>query len=372
MAADDQIFLKKLNRRTRFTQFLVWIALFFTAVGIAAGYKNWLRIHEKAKASLVGVAQIKSEMPELAKNKTLEQLSSKVDLLSKDGKEIIGDALIELRNIQDSTQHLADTVYTQVESLTQQQSITSHTQAPSVQNWSLSEVHFLLQMGTQALQLRRDKMGALSAFNLADQLLLKKGSVELLPLRKQISNDIALITQYQLPKINLISSIIDDLLIELKPEIIAPKAEKPSATMEKDLATEKLLKKKAGESLVSRVKKTINEAVVVKRFDKPLQEEMDALSKDSLYQLLSIRLETLRLMLLQGRNDNYHKQLTRINSLLKTYYSDVKYSLLKSQINQLQDIELSPRIPNISSSLTMLESLMSESPKTSIEVKLEN
>ena len=65
---DDQLkLLKKINRRTRFTQFLAWLALFFTAVGIAAGYKNWLRIHDKAKLNLRNVEEIRGEMPDFAK-----------------------------------------------------------------------------------------------------------------------------------------------------------------------------------------------------------------------------------------------------------------------------------------------------------------
>ncbi len=363
MPIDDQTLLKKLNRRTRFTQFLVWIALFFTAVGIAAGYKNWLRIHQKAKAGLTGVAALESELPKLAKKKQLELLTNKVEILSSDGKEFIEGALKELRSVQDSTQHIADSVYSQIEALTLKQTSTAQNQAPTVQNWSLSEVRFLLEMGMQALQIRRDKVGAVAAFSRADQLLLKRGSIDLLPLRKQISIDLALISQYVLPEVSVLSNTIDGLLKELEPEIIVPEPSKLETTMKKDLDKEELLRKKAGESIVTRVKKTLNDAVVIKRFDKPLQEEMDALSKESLFQLLSLRLETLRLMLLQGRNENYHKQIKRIKELLKSYYSESKFTSLEAKLTKLADVNLSPTIPDISASLKLLDSLINEDSK---------
>ena len=355
---DNQKLLSKLNSRTRFTQFLVWLALFFTAAGIAAGYKNWLRIHEKAKTSLAGVAQLKSEIPELAKKKQLELLTAKVEVLSKEGKEHLDGALKELRNIQDSTQHIADTVYTQVEGLTLQQEVGVKTQAPSNQDWSIAEIHFLLLSASQTLQLKHNKEGAITALNLADQLLVKKGSTNLLPLRKQISTDIALLKQYKQPNITALSEKVDLLLEQLKPKVVKQEKKATKVIDTDEVQKTKSDKKEETESLVSRVKKTLTEAVVVRKFDRTLQEEMDELSKESLYQLLSLRLETLRLMLLQARDENYHKQLARIKTLIKSYYPEKDYKNLEKHLDELNAVDLTPKVPNVSGSLKMLESMM--------------
>jgi len=357
--------LKKLNRRTRFTQFLVWIALFFTAVGIAAGYKNWLRIHEKAKAGLAGVAEIQEQLPNLAQKSQVIKLQNKVDVQLEKYKEQFTGSVKELRHIQDSTQHIADTVYTQIESLTaQQESITPTQQAaPTVQDWSLSEVHFLLQTALQVFKIKQDKAGATKALNLADQLLLKRGDSKLLPLRKQISDDIALISQYQAADISLIFKQVTSLQDALKPKKKQPE-EQTLDTEKKEEAATQAPEKEAqnqGESLVSRVKKTINEAVVIRKFDKSLHEEMDKVTQESLYQLLSLRLETLRNLALLGLNKDFHEQIVRIESLLKKYYSNDKFSSLKKQLDTLNSVNLNPEIPDISKSLRLLESITPQS-----------
>lgn len=355
---EDQKFLRRLNRRTRFTQFLVWIALFFTAAGIAAGYKNWLRIHDKAKAGLAGVAEIRRETPTFAKKEQVLSIQATVNNQLKNNTEHLDSALKELRQIQDSTQHIADTVYTQVEALTLRQETTNTLQTPVIQDWSLSEVHFLLLTANQIFDLKKDKKGAIKAMTLADQLLLKRGATELLPLRKQISQDIALLAQFTSPDIDALSNTINTLQKQLEPHtpenIIAEEKK-----MQESLSNKELQEPEEEESLVEKVKKTITEAVVVKRNEKPLQDEMDIETQKSLYHLLSLRLETLRLMLLQGRDKNYHQQIDRVELLLKKFYTMEDYTPLIKQLESLKSVNLSPEKPDITKSLTLLESMMS-------------
>jgi len=161
---DQQQLLKKLNRRTRFTLFLVWIALFFTAAGIAAGYKNWLRIHEKAKAGLAGIAKIQQEIPGFAKKEQVVPLQKAVTQQLQDNKAYVKKSLVELRQIQQSTEHLAQSVYKQVEQLTAKQDSSANIKMPSVvSDWTLLDVRFLLQTANQVLLLKQDKQAALQA-----------------------------------------------------------------------------------------------------------------------------------------------------------------------------------------------------------------
>ena len=62
--------------------------------------------------------------------------------------------MTELRTIQDSTQHIAETVYVQVEALTKQQA-PIQAQTPTIKDWSLGEVHFLLQTAIQRFELKK-------------------------------------------------------------------------------------------------------------------------------------------------------------------------------------------------------------------------
>lgn len=357
MNDEQTLFLKKLNRRTRFTQFLAWLALFFTMVGIAAGYKNWLRIHDKAKAGIKGVVEIKSELPNFVLKERLVILEKKINDNLKGNKAHLDAAMHELRNIQDSTQHIAETVYIQVEALTKQQEAVVKIQTPTIKDWSLGEVHFLLQTAVQRFNLKQDQSGAIAAFKLADTLLVERGSIELLPVRKQISKDIAAVNQYAIADTSALSQKIDGLLSQLKP---APEP-KEKETKVAELIPEKKINEQQtiqNESLVSRVKNSINNAVVIRKEEKTLQAEMEFEAKERLYQLLSLRLETLRMMLLQGDDKNYHQQVKRIKELTKSYYSEGTNGDLLGQLDLLDKANLAPMVPDVSQSLELLEELM--------------
>ena len=367
--SDEQKLLKKLKRRTRFTQFLAWLALFFTAIGIAAGYSNWLRIHERSKDNQAKIEQINKMTPLYANKDKVEKLQHDVNTNLTKNMEHLQGALSQLQNIQDSTQHIADSVYSQVETLTLQQEKSTATRSPTMQDWSLNEVRFLLRTANQSLKLKGDRVGALNALNAADTLLIKRGSTKLLPLRKQISKDIAALTQYMPPNINLLSQQIDQLVDQLKPQK-SPKinpSKEPDQQLNDQSVNQPSNSKAA--SLVNRVKKSFNDAVTIRKFDKSLHDEMSDETKNSLYQLLSLRFETLRLMLLQQRNEAYHKQLKRIKALLQSYYSEAKLENFKVGLEKLEKAELNPAKPELSGSLKLLESLSLSNQRASEKLK---
>lgn len=347
---DQQLFLQKLNRRTRFTQFLVWIALFFTAAGIAAGYKNWLRIHQKSKAGLAGVAEIREEIPSFAKKERILAIQVSVNEQLKNNTVEFDESIKELRQIQQSTKYLAETVQTQIEGIAKQiLPSVSNNKLPVIQEWSLSEVRFLLQTAIHVLTFKQDKQGALTALKLADERILKEGSAELFPLRKQIAKDIARVMQYTLPDVSALSEQISILQKHIEPQSRIEKEIIPS-TLKVD--------EKDQNSIISRVKKTINTAIVVRKFDRPLDVEMNIEMQSAFFQLLSLKLEALRIMLLQRQNKNYHKQLKSIKILLKKYYSESEFKDLKKGLNLLSVDDLQPEIPDISTSVKLFESIL--------------
>ena len=360
---DDHLkILKKMNRRTRFTQFLAWLALFFTAIGIAAGSKHWFRIDDKTKLALQQIKEIEEQIPTFALQEKLAILEKELNENFKENKAHLDKAMSELRTIQDSTQFIADSVYIQAEKLTQQQA-PIQIQTPTLKDWSLGEVHFLLQTAVQQFELKRDKESAIVSFKLADNLLLERGELELLPVRKVISEDIATVNQYKAVDVSNVSQLIDGLLLQLKPsiEIAEVKSESvellPTTKTPENSDTQNI---KPEETLVNRVKKTINDAVVIRKLDKPLQEDLDLDSKERLYQLFSLRFETLKIMLLQADSKNYYKQIERIKNLIVNYYPpEINTDYLK-QLDVLKDIDLSPEIPNANNALILLEKIMKE------------
>ena len=357
---DQQLFLKKLNRRTRFTQFLVWIALFFTAAGIAAGYKNWLRIHQKAKAGLAGIAEIREEIPSFAKKEQISSLQTRLKKQLSDNAEQNNQTVKELKQIELSTKYIANTVYQQIENITKHQESVIGKQLPLVQDWSLSEIRFLLQTAIDILAIKQDKKAAKTALELADKRLLKKGNTDFLPLRKQISLDIARLDQYISPDIVALSKQISTIQNQL--ESVSKKTEeKDAVSLTKDVkTTAKENTNNEKKSIKKWVSKTISDAIVVRKFDQPLKDEMNMEGRKALSQLLSLKLETLRIMLLQGHEKNYHAQIDAIRKLIERYYPEKTFLLYKKQLNDLNSINLNPKLPDISTSLKVFESIALE------------
>lgn len=349
---DDQLkLIQKLNRRTRFTLFLVWIALFFTAAGIAAGYKNWLRIHDKAKAGLAGIAEIREELSGFARQEQVLPLQEEIKKQLTNGTEEVKKTLIELREIQQSTKHSADSVYEQIKQITQRHESSPNIQQPSVtQDWYVAEVRFLLQTAIQVLQLKHDKLAALKALNMADKRLIIIGSSQFLLLRKQISKDIASLYQYETPNLTHLSAKITILQKQLD-------ADRPADR--NIVSAKKTAPETNNNSLINKVKRTINKAVVVRRLGLPLHSEIDAETQKSLSQLLSLKFETLRIMLLQKQNENYHEQLESINKIFQQYYPEKKFNQYKNILTELDSVNLTPAVPDISTSLKLLDSISS-------------
>lgn len=361
---DEQLkLLKKINRRTRFTQFLAWLALFFTAIGIAAGSKHWFRIDDKTKLALHQIQELKQQLPNFALQEKLSVLEKELNDNFKTNKAHLDKAMTELRTIQDSTQYIADSVYVQAEELTKQQPDVK-IQTPTLKDWSLGEVHFLLQTAVQQFELKKDKESSLISFKLADNLLLERGDLDLLPVRKKISEDIAAVNQYAAVDVTALSQKIDSMLTSLKPVIAKTEPNSKNVellpTKDETDGQDNNNNSDKKDTLVNRVKKTINDAVIIRKLDKPLQEDLDVDAKERLYQLFSLRFETLKIMLLQGDNENYQKQLERIKALVNNYYTDEKKETYLEQIKELSKINLSPTLPKANASLQLLEKIMTD------------
>lgn len=357
---DEQLkLIREINRRTRFTQFLAWLALFFTAIGIAAGSKHWFRIDDKTKSALQQIKEIKTELPNFALQERLAILEKEINDNVNVNKTYLDKAMSELRAIQDSTQHIADSVFVQAETLTYQQPEIK-IQTPTLKDWSLGEVHFLLQTAVQQFNLKKDKESAITSFKLADKLLLERGELELLAVRKKISEDIALVNQYKTPDITTLSLKIDALLKELEPII---EVQEPSSENVDLLTINKSTDEKGSDksnSLVNKIKKSVNDAVVIRKLDKPLQKDLDMDAQERLFQLFSLRFETLRIMLFQGDDENYQQQIKRIEPLLENYYPVAEHRLYLEKLSELSQTKLSPESPDINSALQLLQKIMIE------------
>ncbi|QTR50883.1 uroporphyrinogen-III C-methyltransferase [Candidatus Thiothrix anitrata] len=340
-----------------FALFIAILALFFTVVGIAAGYKHWQRMHDKVRTNMSEITTLKQQVTQAPDNSAIEALRQELTEKANQSLANHTEALQEMARMQNQTRQFADTVASQVEQVTFLQARMQQNAAPATaKEWQIAEVTFLLQMANRELHLANNPQTAKASLKEADTLLASVGSVNYLPVRQQIARDISALDATPLPDITGVAQQIHAMILALKPlPALTETATSDAPTT--DIAASDTIdgnslwadyKRKAGEML--------NDAVVVRRFDKPLQSALDADARQHLFQLLHLRLETLRLLVLQRDNSGFHAQIALLRETLKSYYPATQAKPLLENLDKLGKLELQPTLPDISASLKQLES----------------
>lgn len=339
---------------SRFSLFIAWIALFFTVIGIAAGYKNWMQINERAKQATENVKALKQQVSLFANKADVVAFNDQLlaDLERKSQK--LEHSVQVLKTIEKTTQHVASSIEQQTILLTQQQEQAQRLLPASTPStaWQVAELRFLLHIANQRLQLNHDKNGALQALKAAETRLLALGSSQYLPVRKKLGEEIVSLEIFLVPNITAISQRIKDLLDVINAMPIASEIiTQQKITLLPDVSEDK-------NTFLSQLVGGINKAVIIQKFDESVQNTIGIDEKEKLKNLLRLRFETLRLMVLQGLDFDYHQQLKLIKNTLEKYYPEVVKGSLQQQLDELDKVKLSPAAPDISASLLLLDQII--------------
>lgn len=365
--ADDSLENKTKPQKPKrhwFTLFIAWMALIFTALGIMAGYKNWLRIYDKTKENKSNIVAIQGQLSNVPSNEKLGTIRAELLEKTETVKAQSSKALTQTQKYAQQSQHYAETIDAQVAEMTQMQARLQLSARPTTsKDWILSETEFLIRMANRKLHLDKDKQSALTALRSADENLARLGSPHFLPVRQQITKDITALEQYKEPKIAELSQKITALMIKLEPLPANNREISSGEKVELDFSQQASGKDQAKDhSLWSELKgqaeEAFKQAVVIRKHNKPIESDLDADSRLQLYNLLQLRLETLRLMALQGLDEEYHQQVKLIQQTLTQYYPQERAKPLLDTIAELDGHNLSVKKPDISSSLKQLESAL--------------
>lgn len=355
---NESMLEKKVSGGARFALFLSALALLFTTIGVAAGYKHWQRMNTKAKENAAEIANLRTQLQQVPSSESVETLRKEVEEKTAQSKSEHTQALQEMARLQNQTRQFADTVASQVEQVTFLQARMQQASAPSsAKDWKIAEVEYLLQLANRELHLAQNTQTAITALKEADTLLAKLGQVNYLPVRQQISRDVSKLEATPAPDIAGISQRITATMLALKP---LPAIDTPDDQGQAVPLSENPEQAVEGNSLWADYKRqalsTLNEAVIIRQFDKPLQAELDADARQHLFQLLRIRLENLRLLALQRDNNGFHTQLELLKETVATYYPENQAEPLLKTLEEFAGENLQPSLPDISDSLKQLES----------------
>ena len=336
--------------------FVSLLALFFTAAGIASGYKHWQRMNDKAMANQAAIDSLRQQLQSSASLDAVDKLRADVEQKTAQAGQENGKAVQEMARLQSQTRQYADTVASQVEQVTLLQARMQQSVAPaSAKDWQLAEVAFLLQLANRELHLAQNPQTAKAALKEADALLAKVGSVNYLPVRQQITRDLTALEAYAAPDLASVSQRITAMMLALKPLPVAEGTDSTTTAQPKTASSDNTSNDSAWATYKQKALDVVSDAVVIRQYDKPIKAALDADARLQLFQLLHLRLENLRLLALQQMEAEYHAQLQLIRETVTAYYPPEQAKPLLAQLTELDKTKLQVALPDISASLQQLE-----------------
>lgn len=228
-------------------------------------------------------------------------------------------------------------------------------------DWLLAEAEYLLRVANQRLLIEKDIRGALAALEAGDDVLNESDDIGVFPVRQQLAKEILALkgiadvdrTGLYLTleaAIDSVNRLTDDALVHERAPGFVTRAD------------EALGDEAGGEPGVlsqgwSRVKSTLADVIVVRRLDEPVKP---LLSPDqSAYARLNLQLmlEEAEMAVLRAHQELFQRALTKAGTAIDDWYDNTnpQVAALTQTLDELQDRNIDPDLPDISRSLELLK-----------------
>ena len=334
------------NKKThRLALFIAYLALFAATLGISVGYKHWIRIHDKAKDALVQIEQVKTEIKQLKNQSSTTESNSQLVKT----QAVLDEALDQLRNIQQQTHYSAQAVKQQIRELTIQQSQAN--KAPLDSGYlSITALH-LLESAQWQMEYFYNKSSALKLLKRADALLMKMGSEEQATIREMLSQDIAQLKQYAIPSFVETHNKINQLQQAITP--LAKLHENKQSNHTVNIFTIE----KGDKKLINKIKSYINNSVDTVKHDELAENVISQADRQRMDLLLALHFENLKLQLTVHNQQYFKSQSQQISKFIQQYYPRSVSKQWLQDIDQLVQLNITPKLPMITSALISLQAL---------------
>ena len=243
------------------------------------------------------------------------------------------------------------------------------------QDWLLAEAEYLLRMANQRLQLERDWDGALSMLQAADNVLTETRNPRLNPVRATLAKEmLALRTA---PAIDLTGAVlrvqalqeqitqlpwVPDRLIIDEPATAStetPETETPEADQ------------RWYWKLWSSVSSSLQGMIRIRERSAPIAAPLTPDQQYYLQQNMHLMLEQAQVALLRQQADLYQHSLKRVAGWLQDYLiiDDERTRAAQSALQELQQWNVAPALPDISQSLQQLQTLVEQQRRGTVQPK---
>jgi uroporphyrin-3 C-methyltransferase len=331
-----------------FPYFGVFNLLLIIGIVAAAGY-YWQMQQKLEQQKNITIANLQQQLANKANKADNAQLQQRLAPLESG----IGQSESQISELQSQQQALLESTEMLYDLYGRDES-----------GWQLAEVEYLMRVAQHKLILENDFEGAAITLQAASDKIAATADPGLLPVRVQISDEIAILKTRARPDLvgmTLLLSQLGKQLHALKPgyqpqlDTTTGVAE-PKATASSDQAIDE------------RVMSFISSLVTIKQNDSLPPTQTEALILD-VEEILETNLKLTRWTVLE-RDEFQFSQLMKQNVRLFKQYYDLENAAnndFYAQLLQLQKASVKPQKPDISQSLEMLKHIMSRREQAPVD-----
>lgn len=225
-------------------------------------------------------------------------------------------------------------------------------------NWILAEAEYLIRIANHRLQLVKDVDTAVSALSLADQRLKILRDPRLVPVRRQLSNDINRLKA--VPRIDITGMALTLSSLQSQLEQLPLIGRISLSTTEDQRALDEQASDEKGWSrFLADIWTSLKSMVTVRRLSEQSAAILPLEQRGYLYQNLALKLETARYALLLENDVLYHRSLATARDWLLHYFDqqDAGVKSVAETLQQLDSIRLNRELPAASSALSALQDI---------------
>lgn len=224
-------------------------------------------------------------------------------------------------------------------------------------DWLIVDAEYLLSVANQRLHLVGDVKTTRMALEAADQRLRESGDTAAFKVRAQIAKEIAGLRTVELPDVVGIYASIQLLKDKVdKLATLLPYADKP-LTESKEIHRHEETQEDSHGVLDAAIQ-VLEGYVTVRHSDQPVTEILTAQDVAFIRQQLNIKLEMIKIALVQQNDALYKKSIADSKQWLKNNFTrNSRFKSFVDELQQLNSIQIRGHFPNISQSLKMLKDI---------------
>jgi uroporphyrin-III C-methyltransferase len=221
-------------------------------------------------------------------------------------------------------------------------------------DWLIADAEYLLSVANERLHLVGDANTSREALEAADQRLRESGDTGAIKIREQIAKEISLIKDIKIPDIVGLYASIQALESDVaKLSLVLPYSGKP-LTPPEEASNSSAVSEDSNDLLNSAIHE-LEGIVTIKHSDKPIKEILSKEQAEFIREQLKIKLEILKIALVQQNDNLYQAGLADIKTWVEQQFTpnDAAKSFV-NELEHLKTIQLRSQLPDISVSLKMI------------------